>query len=271
MRPIATALILLLAVLLAACPTPRRTSFGGGGDDDDATDDDDASWDDDDGEDPDEDGLGSNFEDWLGTDPEDADSDGDGFEDGEEYLSYFLPLDGSDWPYVGGYPRGPLPDSVEGEGWGFGQVSNDWAAEDQHGQELQLHRFYGNVVVVELAAEWCGPCRQAAETLEDEYQDRRDDGFVVIQILIDGIDFGVDPDPEQWAAEFDLTIPVIADPLQELAQHYVTGTSFGIPNYTYLDRELRVDRFFQEGGIIDWSRVDDLLDEPAPEVDWPIP
>lgn len=265
-------LLILLALLLAVGCSPRRSTFGGGGgnDDDDAANDDDASWDDDD-VDSDGDGLGDNFEEWLDTDPQDEDSDGDGYDDGDEYLSYFLPTDSADFPYVGGYPRGPFRDDLDGEGWSEGDITDNWTADDRWGQELHLHRFYGNVVVIEMAAEWCGPCRAAAEGLEDEYQDRKDDGFVVIQLLIDGLDFDSPPDPDRWANDFDLTLPVLDDGQMNVSQHYAPTGSFGIPNFTVLDRELVIQDWFQEGGNINWSLVDSLLDEPAPEVDWPIP
>ena len=167
-------LALVAALLLPACT--RRSSRGGGGgggggddddavatndddaadDDDAATDDDDAGTDDDDAgtQDTDGDGLTDAFEARIGTDPDDRDTDGDGFEDDEEHLNYFFANDPTDFPYQGDYPRGPIPTSVAGEGWGQGQVSNNWTVIDQYGEALQLHRFYGNVVVVELAADW---------------------------------------------------------------------------------------------------------------------
>ncbi|MCO4772969.1 MAG: hypothetical protein KDA24_23250 [Deltaproteobacteria bacterium] len=163
------ALLLLLGMALPACTVRSGRGGGGGGggsddddsasaDDDDAANDDDASDDDDDGTntdpDPDDDGLTTTFEQSIGTDPFDPDTDGDGFDDGEEHLNYFFADDPTDYPYIGDYPRGPIPASVAGQGWSQGSISNNWTHEDQHGQDLQLHRFYGNVVVVELAAEW---------------------------------------------------------------------------------------------------------------------
>jgi hypothetical protein len=104
--------------------------------------------------DSDEDGLTDAFEDSIGTDPDDADTDGDGFSDGEEHRSFFFADDASDFPYEGDYPRSAIPREVDGDGWSQGDVSNNWTGTDQWGEDLQLHRFYGNVVVVELAADW---------------------------------------------------------------------------------------------------------------------
>jgi hypothetical protein len=125
-------------------------------DDDDGADDDDLVGDDDDAvdRDTDGDGLTDAFEAEIGTDPNNPDTDGDGFDDGEEHLNYFFADDPTDYPYEGGYFRGPIPESVAGQGWNEGQVSLNWTGRDRFGQDLQLHRFYGSVIVVELAAEW---------------------------------------------------------------------------------------------------------------------
>jgi hypothetical protein len=128
-------------LLLPACTGARGGGGGGGGGGNATTD-------------SDEDGLTDAFEDTIGTDPNDPDTDGDGFSDSEEHLNYFFADDATDFPYEGDYPRGPIPREVAGEGWAEGDISNNWIGTDQYGEDLQLHRFYGNVVVVELAADW---------------------------------------------------------------------------------------------------------------------
>ncbi len=271
MRRLSLYVLLLITIAATACMPMRRGSGGrgGGGNGLDEEGDDDSNGD---PSDADGDGLSAGFEASIGTDPDDEDSDGDGYSDGEEYLNYFLPLDSSDYPYEGDYPRGPLPDDVGGQGWSEGQVSMDWSGTDRFGQEISLHRFYGNVVLVDIAAEWCGPCRASAETLDYEYSSRKDEGFVVLQLLLDGLNFGEQPNLDRWANDFGLTIPIIGDNSMTITQHYVpSGGSFGIPNYTILDRELRVVDWFQEGGYPNWSLIDSLLAEPAPDVDWPMP
>lgn len=154
-----SSLVLLgLLVVLAGCMSHRGGRRGGDDDDDSSSsgsDDDDLAFDDDDASgDSDGDGLTDAFEDLIGTDPDDADTDGDGFDDAEEHLSYFFADDASDYPYVGDYPRQAIPETLSSSGNGIGQRPPNWTSSDQHGQPLSLHRFYGNVVVVELAAEW---------------------------------------------------------------------------------------------------------------------
>jgi len=105
--------------------------------------------------DSDEDGLLDAFEMVIGSDPLSADTDGDGHDDGDEYGAFFDPMDEGDFPYAGDYPRQALPtDGIASTGYEIGEVSHNWSAEDQFGEEIELHKFYGNVIVVELAADW---------------------------------------------------------------------------------------------------------------------
>ncbi len=99
--------------------------------------------------DGDGDSLSDTFEALIGTNPELGDSDGDGVTDAQEYLAYFDPLDRDDVPYVGGYPRQPLPEEFDGAGWNQGQISKTWldgdtedseASTDRHGDLLDSRR-----------------------------------------------------------------------------------------------------------------------------------
>ncbi len=221
--------------------------------------------------DPDRDGLPSDFERQIGTEPLLADTDGDGFGDGEEYLDFFLPWDPDDHPYAGGYSRLPLPETVAGEGWGAGDVSLDWAWPDQHAETLRLHRFYGNVVVVAVGRDNCPACLEGAASQQQEYAARRDEGLVLFEVLMTTPNLPDGPDPMAWAQEYGITHPVLPDGDRELADRYLPDVEgSAIPDWTLLDRELRIIDWYVVGEV-DWARVDELLEAPLPEVDWPLP
>jgi thiol-disulfide isomerase/thioredoxin len=203
-----------------------------------------------------------------------GDSDGDGFTDAEEYLAYFDPDDRDDFPYEGHYPRGPLPKEIEGEGWGPGDVSNSWDNVDQFGETLDLHKFYGNVVMIDIGSEWCGPCQAAAPEAEEHYQDFKEEGFVVLGFLMDGLANPSTPEPERWIEEFDLTYPVFADQDQNQVQHYVpvdADESFGIPLFAFIGRDLTIEIHGVTGNDWEVSDIEDLLAAEVPYVEWPMP
>ncbi len=256
---IRTSLLFLLVVPLIGCPPSR----GGGGGDGDS----------------DGDLLSDSFEIEIGTDPDNPDHDGDGYTDAEEHFTFFSPRNVDDFPYVGRYPRGPLwrgadwDELAADDGWGDGDFSANWTAEDMHGQEIKLKRFYGQVVLIDLSAEWCGPCRIAAETLDDEYTERKDEGFTIIQLMLDGYNPGDgNPDLERWAGDFDLTNMLIDDGAGDLYPHYTpAGGGWGIPNYTIIGRDHTIEDWYQAGGTANFGLIDSLLEEEAPSVEyaWP--
>jgi peroxiredoxin len=228
--------------------------------------------------DPDEDGLSTEFERAFGTNPEVADTDNDGFDDALEILTYFSPRDADDFPYEGGFSRGPLmrkaewDDYTEDDGWGVDDITRNWTLTDQHGGEIQLKRFYGNVILIDLSSEWCGPCRMTAETLDEEYLDRKDDGFVVIQLLLDGLTMGDRaPQGDRWIDEFGITFPLLEDGDFEAAERYLPAGSYAIPNYTLIDRQHRIHTWYKSGGEPPWDDIDALLAEDRPEVDYSLP
>ncbi len=105
--------------------------------------------------DTDEDGLTDGYELSIGTDPELADSDGDGHTDRDELYDFTDPSDEDSFPYTGGWDRLPYPDDLgDDEGREVGKVMENFFLLDQFGEEVELHHFYGNVVLVESAAEW---------------------------------------------------------------------------------------------------------------------
>ena len=105
--------------------------------------------------DTDGDGLADSYELEIGTDPELADTDGDGHDDRTELYQFTDPQEEDSAPYAGGWDRQPYPDDLADlQGREVGDVMEDFVLADQFGEDVQLHRFYGNVVLVESAAEW---------------------------------------------------------------------------------------------------------------------
>jgi hypothetical protein len=275
-------------LLLLGCPRTRDVTLP---DDDDAADDDDSAADDDDSAaddddsaadddddvtpaDIDEDGLTNAFEEHIGTDPLRPDTDGDGWLDGTEYAAWFRPWDATDYPYIGSYPRGPIPDDGEilGEGYDQGMISSDWSHHDQYMQMLYLHRFHGNVVVIWIDAEFAPPIGHIAPDMQLAYDELKDQGFVILNFLVEGTTYGSAPDAERFAETHDLTFPIFEHAGQTISDHYQYAPF--IPHFSVLDRELRI-RAISFSGYNEWEQarelVEELLLEPAPEVDWPAP
>lgn len=111
-----------------------------------------------------------------------------------------------------------LPAPTDATGWGPGDTLPDLLLKDQFGDDVALHQFAGRLLLVDVSAVWCSPCRQLAPQLEVLSNDLADDDVTVITVLSENIDGGpaVQADAEAWATEFGLTGMVGWDPQGQL-------------------------------------------------------
>jgi thiol-disulfide isomerase/thioredoxin len=75
------------------------------------------------------------------------------------------------------------------------------------GSPVSLSSYRGSVVLVNLWATWCPPCRQEMPTLQAFYEKYKDDGFVLIGIDQEETAEVVRP----FVDEFKLTFPIWLD------------------------------------------------------------
>ncbi|MGW4479008.1 TlpA disulfide reductase family protein [Rhodococcus triatomae] len=108
----------------------------------------------------------------------------------------------------------------------------------EEGQTLSLSDFEGQVVVVNLWGQWCGPCRGEVDDLEKVYENTRDQGVAFLGVNV--------RDPQRDKAQDFVTnnnvaFPSIWDPsmrsLTALGGSYPTSV---IPSTLVLDRQHRV-------------------------------
>ncbi|NTW08959.1 MAG: redoxin domain-containing protein [Anaerolineaceae bacterium] len=125
-------------------------------------------------------------------------------------------------------------------------VSVNFAAPELNLQNLEgkpasLDDYLGKVVLVNLWATWCPPCREEMPTLQKFYEKFRDQGFVLIAINQEETLEVVLP----FVMEFGLTFPVWLD-AQFVAQREFNTMS--LPSSYVIDRHGRV-RLMWIGGI----------------------
>ena len=79
---------------------------------------------------------------------------------------------------------------------------------DLNGEIRSLTDYRGQVVLVNLWATWCPPCKEEMPTLQAFHNKYNDDGFAVIAVN----DGDPTPDVVQFAQDYQLTFPVWLDP-----------------------------------------------------------
>jgi len=113
---------------------------------------------------------------------------------------------------------------------------------DSQGISHSLAEYRGRVVLVNLWATWCEPCKDEMPALQSFYDEYWDDGFTVIAIN----DGESQTDVLQFLEDYELTFPVWLDP-----NYIATEQAFktiGLPTSFVIDRNGTV-RFYWVGGI----------------------
>ncbi len=101
---------------------------------------------------------------------------------------------------------------------------------DLQGVQHSLSDYRGQVVLVNLWATWCPPCKAEMPILQDYYLHHKDQGFTVIAIE-DG-----DPtaDVVSFAKELNLTFPIWLDPTYQATDH--AFKTMNLPGSYVVDR-----------------------------------
>lgn len=134
----------------------------------------------------------------------------------------------------------PPADAVE-EGFRVGETPLDLRMIDQHGKDVSLWQFYGQIVLLDVSAEWCAPCRLLAEDTEHTYLEYKDDGFMYLTLLAED-EYSQLPSQEvldEWANEYSITAPVLADTIDHRPQLVPTGA---YPRLILINQDMKVEK-----------------------------
>ena len=185
----------------------------------------------------------------YGTDPVVADTDGDSYLDGWEVIEGTDPLDRGDKIYKGKWPYDPNKsgNTSVGDPLGAGAKIGRLKSDDQFGERVDFYDFGGDhqsydYIIVDLSAEWCGPCHATSEWLstgsdtmgfEGPYGDVRkavDDGKVMWVTVLGQDNYGGDTTSDvchNWDEMYPhKKVPVMADPGQLMLESIVGVTGF---------------------------------------------
>jgi thiol-disulfide isomerase/thioredoxin len=127
------------------------------------------------------------------------------------------------------------------------------------GGQVTLSELRGKVVMVNLWASWCPPCRAEMPAIEKVYRAYKDMGLVVLGVNTTFQDN--EADAAAFVQEFGLTFPIALDRTGAVSNRYSLR---GLPTTFFVDRQ-GVIRSVVIGGPMNegtvQSKVEDLLRE----------
>ena len=126
-------------------------------------------------------------------------------------------------------PKPPEPGDTS-----VGAVMPPYRAQLLDGQEFNLASEKGSVVLLNLWATWCGPCRVEIPELQRMHNENAARGFKVIGVSLDDTGVKVVKD---FVAENKMTYPIAIDPEGKLANVFQTQI---LPTTVLLDRSGKI-------------------------------
>jgi peroxiredoxin len=131
---------------------------------------------------------------------------------------------------VGGSESVTLTASPSGPAPRVGKEAPDFRVQGLDGQYLQLSDFRGSPVWISFWATWCPPCRAENPDIEAVYQEKRDEGLVILALSI-GEDAGTVSD---YVERTDVTFTIGLDRGTDVAATY---RIVGIPTHYFVDSD----------------------------------
>jgi len=137
-----------------------------------------------------------------------------------------------------------------------GRPAPDVVAETIDGSSFRLADHRGEVVVVNVWATWCAPCRMEMPGFVDLQEAFRDEGVQFVGILVDQSGPGV---VRSFVDEKNVNFPQVVNPT--LAARHFPGDV--VPRTYLIDKQGRI-RYEHSGIILKWA-LDDALETLANE------
>lgn len=133
-----------------------------------------------------------------------------------------------------------------------GDVVPDFVRADLRGNEVQLSRHRGKLVVLNFWATWCPPCREEMPVFSGWQQDLRSAGLQVIGVSMD--DDGTEV--ERFLAQYPVSYPIVMGDARFAGRF---GGVLGLPLTYLIDPQGRVVARYQ--GETDLAKMEAKIRE----------
>lgn len=112
---------------------------------------------------------------------------------------------------------------------GFGVPKNpieapDFTLERLSGGEVSLGDYEGQVVLLNLWATWCPPCRAEMPSMQDLYDQLSENGFTILAVAAPNTQRESLENIESYIEENNFTFPVLLDTQNSVFSTYGTGS-----------------------------------------------
>lgn len=136
---------------------------------------------------------------------------------------------------------GCVPEASEGDGRvELGRPVPAYRTVSLAGDSVSLASQQGKVVLLNIWATWCHPCRDEIPELREIHAKYRDRGLELVGVSVDAD--GAEEHIKEFMREFEMTYPVWLDPAERISAQFLT---IGVPTTFLIDRE----------GVLRWRKT----------------
>lgn len=115
-----------------------------------------------------------------------------------------------------------------------GYLAPGFTVRNLEGNRVSLADYRDRVVILNLWATWCGPCRVEMPGFENLYRRFRAEGLTILAVSLDKDN---DQKVRDFVDKYKLSYPILMDPEQTVESLYNT---FTIPTTFVIDKEGRI-------------------------------
>ncbi len=121
-----------------------------------------------------------------------------------------------------------------------GRPAPEFTATTLDGTPRSLSDYRGRVILLNIWATWCPPCREEMPSMQRLYETIRSEDFEIVAVSVDAAKGQVDEggreggDLRAFAEEFGLTFPILHDPSGRIQRIYRTT---GVPESFVIGRD----------------------------------
>lgn len=144
-------------------------------------------------------------------------------------------------------------------GENVGDTLKSFTETDSNGNTFSFETFKGKVILLNISAMWCGPCRSEASELMEIYNTYKERGLEIVQCIYQDEEGNSSDqsDIQRWVNEFILSFIVLTDPDGSLTDFFSFS---GIPFNVIVGRDF-VIRYrksgFDKTAIV--NKIEELL------------
>ena len=109
-----------------------------------------------------------------------------------------------------------------------------------NGDSVSLAEQKGKVLLLNIWATWCHPCRDEIPELRQIHSRYRDRGLELVGVSVDAD--GAEDTIREFMKEFEMTYPVWLDPAERISTQFLT---IGVPTTFLIDRD----------GVLRWRKT----------------